>query len=235
MRRFFKKGAALCWLAWGTVSIAQDAQSPAAPPSPATHARSKIARGSLSGIVYCADSNMPARLASIILVQISDNSFGSQGYGTSDLEGRFAADHIPEGKYYVVAVLPGYLNLLTRLRKDHLDELSEAERKSLFSEVQTVTIASNRPARASIRLDRGGEIDGTVRFDDGSPAIGVPIHYELRSKHPDSSFGFERIFGTTSYSSTGPPRTDDRGQFRIAGMPPGTYLISTTLPSLSAE
>lgn len=223
--------AAALWLLW-PASVYAAGQ---APPSSTSAKEAKAPTGTLTGTVYCADTNMPARLASIYLVHISDNSFGSQSYGETDLEGRFAADRIPEGTYYVVAVLPGYLNLLSAVTEEHLDELSDEERKSLLAQIQNVSISANQPAQTSIRLERGAEIDGTVAYDDDSPGIGLRIHYELKSNSPDPTFGIERRFGSTNYSRQGPPMTDDRGHFRIMGMPPGTYLVSTVLPSLAAE
>src|ERR1700733_8006461 len=62
--------------------------------------------GSISGTVYCADTNAPARLAQIFLVQYSDKNFSSQNAIPTDLDGRFAAKQIPEGDYYVIAILP---------------------------------------------------------------------------------------------------------------------------------
>src|SRR5579862_2537367 len=90
--------------------------------------------GSLSGTVYCADTNQAARLAEIYLFHISGKAFGSQSRGQTDLEGRFSLHHVEEGDYYVVAVLPGYVNLLGSLTKAHLDAMTDEDRKNLLAQ-----------------------------------------------------------------------------------------------------
>jgi hypothetical protein len=143
-------------------------------------------------------------------------------------------NHVPVGTYYVVAVLPGYQNLLGILSKKHFDEITVDERKSILAGLPMITVASNQPAQASVRLERGAEIDGTATYDDGSPAIGLRISYELKSSRPYEGVGIARMMQSQN-NWEGQPITDDRGHFRIMGVPLGTYVISTVIPTLSAE
>ena len=238
--------AAMSFAASALCCAGQDAQQSTPPqmeapqtdamPQPSRPARPKAPKGKLTGTVYCADTNLPARLAAIYLVQISETSVGTNNGTISDLEGRFAINHVQEGDYYVIAVLPGYLNLISSLTKSHLDAMTAEDRKKFLAQVPSVTISASQPAELSLRLERGAEIDGTVMYDDGSPAIGLRVNFKLKAGQESNGIlpqmmDNENIF----YSQTGPPMTDDRGHFRILGVPPGEYVVSASLPAESAE
>lgn len=192
--------------------------------------------GSLSGSVYCADTNQPARLASIYLIRISDAGIGSESRGQTDLDGRFALSHVEEGDYYVAAVLPGYLNIMSSLTKPHLDAMAVEERKRLLAQMVSVTVSARQAAQVAVRLERGVEIDGTVSYDDGSPAIGLRVSYKLKTAEGKNNDGAQsRIRSDLAYSTTGQPTTDDQGHFRILGAPPGEYLVHVTIPTNSSQ
>ncbi len=224
----FRLGIVAAFLAAGMKCGGQDAPQQAKPEPPATPT------GSLSGTVYCGDTNQPARLAQVYLFHISDTESGSQNNGQTDLEGRFSFGHIAEGDYYVVGVLPGYVNLLSSLTKAHLDAMSADDRKSLLAEIPSVTVAADQPAELAIRLERGAELDGTVTYDDGSPAIGLRVGYELKSPNAESGGTQGRFWMETTYTQNGQLITDDRGHFRILGVPPGEYLVHVTVPTRSS-
>ncbi len=233
-------GIALGLLAGAQACAGQDARPPVAPqqdgmPQAHTPAKPQLPTGTLTGTVYCADTNLPARLAAIYLVQTSDHSSGIRSSAISDLEGRFALSHVREGDYYVVAVLPGYLSWMSSLSKSHLDALTADERKKLLALVPSVTISANQPAELSLRLERGAEIDGTVTYDDGSPAIGARMSFRLKVGH-ESNGALPQMMEDQNiiYSGMGPPMTDDRGRFRILGVPPGEYVVSVSVPAESA-
>ncbi len=177
-----------------------------------------------------------ARLAEIYLFRISDKEFGSQSHGQTDLEGRFSLHRVEEGDYYVVAVLPGYVNLLSSLTKAHLDAMTDEDRKNLLTQIPKVDITADQPAQVSVRLERGAELDGTVTYDDGSPAIGLRVSYMLKSPDVRGGTGeFARVMMAQSFIQNGQPITDDRGHFRILGVPPGEYLVHATVPTRSSE
>jgi hypothetical protein len=191
--------------------------------------------GILSGTVYCADTNQPARLAEVHLLRISEKEWGTGSSGQTDLEGRFSFQHLAEGDYYVVAVLPGYVNLLSTLAKPHLDAMPAEERRNLLAQVPSVTIIADQPAQLAVRLERGAEIDGTVTYDDGSPAIGLRVSYKLKTPEKATEDRRSRFWEEQVYVQNGQPVTDDRGHFRILGVPPGEYLVHVTVPVQSSE
>jgi len=191
--------------------------------------------GSLSGTVYCADTRQPARLAGVYLFLVSDKGLGSRSFGQTDLEGRFSFGHIDEGDYYVVAVLPGYVNLLSSLTKPHLDAMTDEDRKNLLAQIPKVAVTADQSAQISVQLERGAELDGTVSYDDGSPAIGLRVIYKLKTPEQAAQSAKARFFEDQMDTREMPPTTDDHGHFRLLGVPPGEYLVHVTVPTRSSE
>ena len=71
---------------------------------------------------------------------------------------------------------------------------------------------------ASIALPRGAVIAGRVLNDIGEPVAGIRVGaYRLRF-----------LNGRHEAAPAGQPaQTDDLGQFRVSGLPPGTYFVGT--------
>lgn len=215
---------AICMLIGGLVCAAQDGQIQTEQTATANRT------GSLSGFVYCADTNLPARLAEVNLVYYSESSYDSRMSAKTDLEGRFAVKQIPEGDYYLATVLPGYVDLLSLLTKAHLDAITAEERKKMLALTPKVTISAGQPAHVSIRIERSSEISGTVLYDDGSPAPGLIVSYAPVA--PGTAAKDVEGWATSGIPNTfsGPPLTDDRGRFRILGVAAGEYLVRVTVP-----
>jgi len=70
--------------------------------------------------------------------------------------------------------------------------------------------------RLSLTLTRGGVIGGSLRLPGGEPALNMPV----------IAIEVDRAGGATRWKySGGRTATDDRGQYRIFGLPPGDYLV----------
>ncbi len=70
--------------------------------------------------------------------------------------------------------------------------------------------------QVTLRLIKGGVITGTVVSQTGEPVVAVPVRaYRI----DDSGQRFRNLSG--SFIRT----TDDRGVYRIYGLPPGTYIV----------
>ena len=199
-------------------------------PAAQAQATPKLSTGTITGTVYCADTDLPARLAVVNLVQTAEYGYAVGDTATTDLDGRFVFNHVREGDYYAVAVLPGYENLMSVLTKSHLDAMTADDRKMLLAAVPNATVSANQPAQVSIRLERGAEIDGTATYDDGSPAIGLHVSIELKGDDQSDGGAPHMTSEAPIYSGTGPTTTDDRGRFRILGVMPGEYLVSVSVP-----
>jgi len=204
------------------------AQSPKRIPS------TKAPRGIVTGTAYCADTNMPARRAAIILVPASGADMPHMLASTTDLEGRFTITGIPEGNYYVSSLLAGYLNPLSASKSNQVSSLSDEERKELESHVTKVTVIGGETTSASIRLERAAEIDGTVLYDDGSPAIGLQIYLRQKSPSPQKPGEEKAYAGFLEYADQRSRVTDDHGHFRLLGLAPGEYLVNVQVPTPTA-
>ena len=242
------KGRSALAIALLCMAAAHTGGAQEAPPAEATAAPSQatdlggggtsgsgaISGGTITGTVYCADTDLPARLATINLIESAENGFAISDTTTSDLNGRFTFNRVQEGSYYAVAVLPGYENLMSVMTKSHLDAMTADDRKKLLAWVSSVAVTVNLPGQLAIRMERGAEIDGTVVYDDGSPAIG--LHVSLKLKADQLSDGGSQITSAPPiYSGAAPTTTDDRGHFRIPGVLPGEYAVSVSVAVRWAE
>jgi hypothetical protein len=186
----------------------------------------------VTGTVYCSDTNLPARLAQVVLVPASGGSANSKLGAVTDMEGRFAIGKVPEGKYFAVANYAGYLNPLENVNQVDLDALDAEARKHLEARLTGVTVSSKLPAPVSIRLERAAEIDGTVQYDDGSPAIGLRLSVKSKSEQSAATAAEP---GYTTFAAAFSRLTDDHGRFRLVGLAPGEYLVSVDVPTMSSE
>jgi hypothetical protein len=162
----------------------------------AQQAEKKSATTTVTGHVYCADTNAPARLASVMLepvraVDEAGSSIHSPFNGErvtvtavqTALGGSFTIPKVAAGTYYVVAYKPGYLSPLATFPADVLSHPSEEDRKHIAATVPKITIEAGLPASIDIRLERGAAISGTVLFDDGTPLpISPCMHWSVVSR-----------------------------------------------------
>jgi len=123
----------------------------------------------------------------------------------TDGDGRYLVGGLAEGRYVVSAMLKAFVATAgfgdpSLSRKVTLDE-GEAREKIDFA------------------LIRGGVMTGKVMDDEGAPLIARRVQlYTLdeqgRKGHYQGPFMYEML------------QTDDRGVYRIYGLPPGRYIIS---------
>jgi hypothetical protein len=231
------KAALAVVVAFAVLPFAQycAAQEPPAGPQP-KEAKAKPPTGIVTGTAYCADTNLPARNAQIILVSASGDKRGIQSMASTDLNGRFALRKVPEGRYYIAAMLPGYVDPLAQVSASSLSAMPADKRKEFEAHNTAVDVSAGQPANVSLRLERGTEIDGTVTYDDGSPAISLQIELRPKIETADAKdLKEEPIFPDISALDQEMRLTDDRGHFRIPGVPPGEYIVSASVPTMAAD
>jgi len=188
--------------------------------------------GTVSGYVYCNDTQHPARLAHVNLVPLppaasspSSNKLQTlqQQYpGDTRTNGSFLVSHVPPGDYYVSVSYPGYLTPEYQFSPNDLRQPTPEIRKHITEDVPVVTVAANRNSSVSVYIHRGAAITGTLRYDDGSPVPDteiVPLHRNSRGTWTDSApyAGNDRLFENAG--------SDDLGHFRIQGLAPGEYTL----------
>lgn len=190
--------------------------------------------GTVTGHVYCADTQKPARFANLRLepvdsasnsgdsrVMFQRNFGGRGGFATTDSDGAFRITGVAPGDYYADVMMPGYIQPLRGMLNDTAN-LSQADRDRITTQLTRVNVAANQTANVQVMIYRGATINGTVSFDDSSPAAGVSVQALIL---PASSGGAPNTTNTQQGSFAGFTRTDDRGQFRITGLADGTYIV----------
>jgi hypothetical protein len=198
----------------------------------------KPASSTVTGHVYCADTNAPARMASVMLepVRVVDEA-GVVTSGSHSqimmtvvqtaLDGSFAIPKISPGIYYVIAYKPGYLSPLATFPSDVLSHPSDEDRKRIAATVPKITVETGLPASIDLRLERGAAISGTILFDDGTPATDLIVHALIRRKQDQKDSWLP--LPSTPLVMAPDVRTDDLGRYRIAGLAPRDYAVQVDL------
>jgi hypothetical protein len=197
--------------------------------------------GTVTGHVYCADTQKPARFANVRLepVDSASNSgdsramfqrnFGGRGgFATTDSDGSFRMTGVSPGDYYADVMMPGYIQPLRGMLSDTAN-LSQADRDRITAQLTRVSVAANQTANVQVMIYRGAAINGTVSFDDSAPAAGVSVQALML---PAGSAASQATASTQQASFAGFARTDDRGQFRLTGLADGTYILSASPRSI---
>ena len=200
--------------------------------------------GAVSGYVYCADSNTPARMATVRVQSVdslggdlgTSKENGSGGAVTSTgFDGAFRVEALPPGDYVLLATLRGYLFPLATYTWGDLavdrDTKNNAVRKRIEEALPRVSVVAGQTASVAIRLERGAEISGTVSFDDGAPAIGADIEVYRTSEDTRQWETVEQPMDSLLTQMS----TDSRGRYRVPGLPPGKYLVAVRLPQHSGS
>lgn len=182
--------------------------------------------GSVSGRVFCSDTNTPCRYAIVSLrpVKATAGEAGEPQYITStDLDGEFRITHIPPGLYRVSCSLLGYLP----------EESSSTQSKSGGANAESrdpITIGPDTFVTLAFTLQHASAISGTIRYDDGAPAINIPIRIFRKSEQGKWQPYISPIdTGTLGFLAT-QLLTDDQGHYRLEGLPSGSYTVEASLP-----
>jgi 5-hydroxyisourate hydrolase-like protein (transthyretin family) len=219
----------------------------------------KAASGTVTGHVLLDDTKGPAHNATVHLQpaaeleadapsgQTAGRESGSVTVGVqARLDGSFAFSHIAAGHYYVIASCPGYIspNTLLSLAEERsgygdwrpLDLAHAAAKKRILAALPRVTAQPGVPAAIDATLDRGAAISGAVTYDDGTPAAGLRVSALARMTENGKETWAE--FNTRPHGQGESVFTDDRGNYRIAGLPARAYIVrvdaSRTLPRVEA-
>ncbi len=192
--------------------------------------------GTVSGTVYCTDTNLPARVAEVDLdpwpSESADHGAGTVRAGITDLDDRFTVNNVPAGEYAISVGLAGYLQYGPSLLETPAVRSSPEVRKEAMSRLTKVVVVPGQTTTIALQAERGTEIDGSVQYDDGSPAIGLPFTFGPKGGEADTTNPPISLWGGPIPDWHG--QTDAHGQFRIRGVFPGAYRISVVVPTRSA-
>jgi hypothetical protein len=180
------------------------------------------ALGAISGVIIDGDTHRPISGAIVSLHPPGyEHPIGSQ---ITDSEGRFVFREVPAGgSYSLNASKPGYFDGGYGSSRPLLTVLSASPKLGNLALAEGLWLSDLR-----ITLWRPSSIGGTVLDERGEPIVGAYVRAMTRI-----------MIAGNSRITTGPvAKTDDRGQYRIANLPSGDYvvmLLSSLLPTPSGS
>jgi protocatechuate 3,4-dioxygenase beta subunit len=167
-------------------------------------AESKAGTATISGRVNLKGE--PARGVTVILKAQNQNASNAPRART-DESGRFHFTGLPAGRYSVSALAPGYAS------PEDGDFPNMRGRTLILTDGEKVE-------NVDLEIKRGGVIAGRVADSQGRPVIEEKLRLSKldANNRPQASFFYS--LNDDMY------QTDDRGQYRIYGLPEGRYIVS---------
>ena len=196
--------------------------------------------GSVTGTVIAQDTSQPARFAEVMLQRVASPStdtgaragggfgggFGGGAQARTEVDGTFEMSGVAPGDYYVTASAPGYIPEREILQTA---VAAGADPADLLARIPVVHVTADSVSSINVTLQRGGVLAGRVAWEDGSPATGITVLATLTPQPPALPNSLQMIRSPGPGATTA--STDDRGNFRIAGMAAGDYLLEAVLQS----
>jgi len=177
------------------------------PFAPGGQRQFKTGTGRIRGRVVATDSPNPVRRAH---VRITGPDIAAKS-ALTDADGRFDFRELPPGRYTLQASKPGFVSV-------------QYGQTRPFEQGKGIELADQQSIdNANIVMPRGGVIMGRVvdEFGDALPDVSVSAMRQTWSN------GRRRLVPSPGRIA----QTNDLGQFRIYGLPPGDYYVSATLRS----
>jgi hypothetical protein len=221
------------------IAVAISHAAPAQQPEQQSEKKSPSA--TVTGHVYLADTNTPARLATVMLEPAGALDSDPDPHPREDssagwvhtsavqtlLDGSFTIPKVAPGAYYVVAYKSGYLSPLSTLSADALQHPTPEDHKRIATILPRIVVEPRLPVSVDVRLERGAIISGTILYDDGSPASGLPVHALVR--HKDGEKETWSSLRAMPFAFTADVYTDDLGRYRLTGLESREYLVQVDL------
>src|SRR5579864_3947422 len=191
----------LAGLLWLVVaSAALSAQNPSS-----TGQNSAHSRASVSGVVTKEPGSEPVKKAVIELIAESQADGGNYTALTG-VDGSFQIDGIMPGRYHLFVERPGFL---------------EVDKHRPRTEGRILTLNAGQDLKdLTIRLQAAAVVTGRVTDEDGDPLPEAQVTV------------LRQIFvaGRSKWEQAGGERTNDLGEYRVAGLAAGSYYVSVTPP-----
>jgi protocatechuate 3,4-dioxygenase beta subunit len=162
--------------------------------------------GAITGRVMSADER-PVAGAGIILLHSGMNRYARkpEARAVSGADGYYRLAPVAAGSYQLQLLAPGYTP-------------ANASSQGGRNEGRIITIAAGETIEhQDFQLARGGVITGRVADTDGKPIIAEPVRLLRANRDPRTDPGY--------VNSSAHFETDDRGVYRMYGVPAGRYLV----------
>jgi protocatechuate 3,4-dioxygenase beta subunit len=164
----------------------------------------------ISGRVLAADTGRPVKRARVTVAAGGPGGGRGNGAAITDDQGRYSIGALGAGNYNITASKAGFVDSIYGQRRP-----LQPGTPLTLGDGQTAT-------NVDLRLIRGGVITGRVGDEDGEPLARALVTVQR----------YQYIRGERQLTPAGGDQTDDRGAFRIFGLPPGDYYVSATTSGL---
>src|SRR5262245_13829417 len=174
------------------------------PPQSPTQTAAPPGTATLRGHVFAADTGQPLRKAQVRIMagDIRENRMAS-----TDENGPYEFKEVRAGRYTVMAGKGSYVNM------------SYGQQRPTDSAKPLEILDHQTVERVDLMLPRGGIITGRVVDEFGEPAPEIQVATER----------FQVVQGQRRLFPNGRSvTTNDVGEFRLFGIPPGQYYLSAT-------
>ena len=161
----------------------------------------------IRGQIVAADTGAPIRRAQ---VRVNSPDAREGRVATTDQQGRFEFKELPAGRYSMTASKGGFVSLQYGQRRP-----SESGTPIELGDGQTIE-------KIGIALPRGSVLGGRITDEFGEPVANASV----------TAFRYGYAGGARRMMPGGQnsrDTTDDQGQYRLFGLPPGDYYVSATL------
>src|SRR5690349_11398167 len=169
-------------------------------------AANKSGHSVVRGRVIFADSQQPLRRATLRLRKEFNREFLKRTI--SDKRGEFSFHGVPAGTYYIDVDAAGVISLANGVSFTELGFSIED------SSVALVTVDGTNEVKTEVRAIRGAVVTGRISYGDGEPATHAQIVLYRQKGQTPVLFFLDH-----------PVLTDDRGVYRIEGLPAGEYVV----------
>ncbi|HJP93653.1 MAG TPA: hypothetical protein VJ875_16965 [Pyrinomonadaceae bacterium] len=182
--------------------------------------KEKESLSSVYGRVVYYGSEQPARRIRVVMRSLT--SYGpEQLTGITNARGEFRIAGVPAGRYFIGVNGRGVVSTDSFIELDEAREnrFDVTELRKYFEEVE---VDGRTDKQVVIRAHRGGVITGKVSYANGDAAVDHPITILRRKGNRYSMFWINLT--SMAYMLV----TDDRGVFRVTGLPTGEYVVGAT-------
>ncbi|MEP6903784.1 MAG: carboxypeptidase regulatory-like domain-containing protein [Actinomycetota bacterium] len=187
----------------------------------------KITGATVRGRLIYEDTSRPLRYALITLITENGEMYSkySTKFVKTDENGEFVIKNVKAGTYLSYVKSEGILNQDSYKFSSPRQPPGE-KNENADSQFEKITVSGLGEFQIVVRARRGGAISGRILYADGESAVGVKV--EALRKEGDRFSNIPASYN--SESSVGKAQTDDRGFYRLAGLPEGQYIVRVIEP-----
>jgi protocatechuate 3,4-dioxygenase beta subunit len=164
------------------------------------------ATASITGRVLTADTGRPLKRAQ---VTASGSGRGARGAVTDD-QGAYSIPSLTAGTYTITASKNGFVDAVY------------GQRRPLQPGTPIQLLDNQQATNVDLHLVRGGVITGRVLDEDGDPLMRALVSIQR----------YQYLQGNRQLTPAGADQTDDRGVYRVFGLPAGEYYVSVNVGGL---